>query len=256
MITRMLLAATLLAWSATAVVADDAPPVETTEKAKTEAGKTTEKAESDAEMQAEKAKAEDTEKMEKAADAKAAGMEKADAAKSKPMPAQAQAAGKQAMSGAAPSLAQLAVCTDVEDRAPIGEAKQFPSNVGELWCFTQVMNAEAPTQIFHRWYVGDRMVNEIPINVGSQAWRCWSTKTILPSWAGKCHVEVVTESGDILGTQEFTLMASADQPVTTPTTGHTDAPMPAADGAGDAGEKMAPKDGAVEKGATTEKKDG
>ncbi len=214
MITRMLLAATLLAWSATAVVADDAPPVE---KGKTEA-------------------------QEKAAAAKAAGQEKAEAARSKPMPAQAKAVGKQAMSGAGPSLAQLAVCTNVEDRAPVGAGEQFSSSVGELWCFTKVMNADAPTQIFHRWYVGEKMVNEIPINVGSSAWRCWSTKTILPDWSGRCKVEIVTESGDILGEQEFMLTASAR-------------PTPPAPASSEPEGQMVPGEGKVRE-ADLEKSDG
>lgn len=107
----------------------------------------------------------------------------------------------------AAKLEQLAVCTSVEERKPVGEAEAFPSDVGKLWCFTWVAGAEPPMQIYHRWFVGDRLVNEIPINVRGERWRCWSTKTILPSWSGPCHVEVVTESGDILGTQEFTLTA-------------------------------------------------
>lgn len=100
---------------------------------------------------------------------------------------------------------RLAVCLRVEDRTPVGEAESFPSDVGRLWCFTQVETPEPPVQVFHRWYIGERLVNEIPIEVKGQRWRCWSRKTIRPSWTGPCRVEIATEAGDVLATQAFTL---------------------------------------------------
>jgi hypothetical protein len=127
----------------------------------------------------------------------------------------ALAAPAAAQSAAAPaeaaSLARIAICTGVEDRAPVGEAESFPSSVGQLSCFTKVVNAAVPTKIFHRWYVGDRLVDEIPINVKGKSWRCWSHKTIYVTWSGPCHVEVVTESGDVLGTKAFTLTAAMSE---------------------------------------------
>lgn len=107
------------------------------------------------------------------------------------------------------SVTQLAVCRQVEDRAPVGEAESFPSNVGRLYCFTRVETPSPPVQIFHRWYVGERLVNEIPIEVKGRRWRCWSRKTIRTSWSGPCRVEIVTEAGDVLSTQPFTLEPAA-----------------------------------------------
>ncbi len=105
----------------------------------------------------------------------------------------------------APRLAQTTICENVEDRAPIGAAESFSSQVGRLWCFTDVRGATPPTEIFHRWYVGDDLVSEIPITVRAERWRCWSRKTIRPGWSGACRVEVLTEEGDLLGTAEFVL---------------------------------------------------
>ncbi len=103
------------------------------------------------------------------------------------------------------SLAQLAVCENVVDRAPVGEAESFPKGIARLSCFTDVRGAAPPTQIFHRWYIGDRLVSEIPITVKGSRWRCWSRKTILPNWEGAGRVEILTEEGDVLGTAEFVL---------------------------------------------------
>lgn len=117
---------------------------------------------------------------------------------------------KAPVSDTAASLARLAICTSVEERTPIGESDSFPADIGKLWCFSKVVNADAPTTVFHRWYVGDTLVNEIPINVGGASWRCWSEKTILSNWSGTCRVEIVTEEGEVLGTKEFVLTAPAD----------------------------------------------
>jgi hypothetical protein len=122
-------------------------------------------------------------------------------------PAEAKPAEKAAKSDAALTLARLAVCENVEDRAPVGEAESF-DGVRQLYCFTRVEGAETPTRVFHRWYVGDEMVNEIPINVKGPRWRCWSQKSIQPNWSGACRVEVVTEGGDVLGTKSFTLASA------------------------------------------------
>jgi len=123
-------------------------------------------------------------------------------------PAAPKAAEKMAKSDAVLTLARLAVCEDVEDRVPVGEAESF-EGVRHLYCFSRVEGASTPTRVFHRWYVGDKMVNEIPINVKGPRWRCWSQKSIQPSWSGSCKVEVVTEGGDVLGTKNFTLAAAS-----------------------------------------------
>ena len=115
-----------------------------------------------------------------------------------------------AAASASMELAAVAVCKDVQGRSPVGDASTFSSDVGSLFCFTDVRNGENGSQVYHRWYVGDQMVNEIPVNVNGPRWRCWTKKTILSSWNGDCKVEIVNEEGDVLGTADFMLVASAE----------------------------------------------
>src|SRR5262245_53809966 len=107
------------------------------------------------------------------------------------------------------STAQVVICRDVAERAPVEAGEAFAADAGTLMCFTNVVGAEEPVQVYHRWYVGDQMVAEIPINVKAASWRCWSRKTIAPSWTGPCHVDIVTESGDTIGSASFTLTSAA-----------------------------------------------
>ncbi|MGH2571132.1 MAG: DUF2914 domain-containing protein [bacterium] len=127
-------------------------------------------------------------------------------------PPAAQAQTAEAEHHAAPGgmeISKIAICQEVQERTPVGEADSFSNQIGQLTCFTRVQNAEAPTQIFHRWYVGDEMVEEIAINVRGEQWRCWSTKTIQPGWTGTCRVEILTESGDVISTKTFQLEGSS-----------------------------------------------
>jgi hypothetical protein len=103
------------------------------------------------------------------------------------------------------AVSRMAICENVEEREPVGAAETFPSDVGALCCFTEINQADPPAQIFHRWYIGDRLINEIPITVRASHWRCWSRKTIVASWKGECRVEVATEAGDVLRVANFTL---------------------------------------------------
>jgi hypothetical protein len=123
-----------------------------------------------------------------------------------PQTAQAQTPeAAQATAADGMEISKIAICTEVQERTPVGEADSFSNQIGQLTCFTRVQHAEAPTQIFHRWYVGEEMVEEIAINVRGEQWRCWSTKTIQPGWSGECRVEILTEEGDVISTKKFVL---------------------------------------------------
>ncbi len=106
-----------------------------------------------------------------------------------------------------PEVARLIVCRDVQEREPVDPGTSFPADVDKLACFTEIANGEGKT-VYHRWYVGDRMVLELPIQVGASHWRCWSRKTIDPSWTGGARVDVATEAGDVIASQDFTLGAA------------------------------------------------
>jgi len=109
------------------------------------------------------------------------------------------------------SVETTAICLDVQDRTPVEDGTSFPSDVGTLSCFTKIVGAETATTVYHRWYVGDTMAAEIPITVNGPSWRCWTRKTILPSWSGACRVDVATDAGDVIASKPFTLGTAAPE---------------------------------------------
>jgi hypothetical protein len=102
----------------------------------------------------------------------------------------------------------IAVCKSVQDRTPVDEAESFASDVGSLACFVRVTGATSPAQTYHRWYAGETLVREIPIQVKGSPWRCWSVKSIPADWSGACRVDVVDEGGEVLASKSFTLTAA------------------------------------------------
>jgi len=106
-------------------------------------------------------------------------------------------------------VAEITICRDVAEKAPQDQGTSFPADVGMLACFTDVREAGAPREIVHKWYVGDQLVSEVPMEVRGPRWRCWSKKEILPEWKGNCRVEVLSASGDLIAETQFALVEPA-----------------------------------------------
>jgi hypothetical protein len=102
----------------------------------------------------------------------------------------------------APVLEEIHICTAVEDRQPVGVGTVFPDDLDKLYCFTKISGAEDTTYIYHVWYFGNDEIARVKLPVKSKSWRTWSSKK-LHGLLGAGHVEIVSESGDILGKAEF-----------------------------------------------------
>jgi hypothetical protein len=104
-------------------------------------------------------------------------------------------------------LEEIHICTAVEDRQPSGVGTVFPVDLDKLYCFTKINGAEDTTYVTHVWYFGDVEIARVKLPVKSNSWRTWSSKK-LNMGLGNGHVEVVSESGDILGKAEFEIWAA------------------------------------------------
>ena len=104
-------------------------------------------------------------------------------------------------------LEEIHICTAVEDRQPSGVGTVFPDNLDKLYCFTKIAGAEQPTNVYHVWYFGNVEIARVQLPVKAKSWRTWSSKK-LHMLLGSGHVEVVSESGAILGKAEFEIQAA------------------------------------------------
>ncbi len=101
------------------------------------------------------------------------------------------------------SVGRALFARGVVAREPVGVARVFPPDVGEVYFFTHVLGAETPTEILHVWIYDGREVAIVPLAVESPSWRTWSSKRILPEWRGDWTVEVRDLDGTVLYTGTF-----------------------------------------------------
>lgn len=102
-------------------------------------------------------------------------------------------------------VAQIDLATSIENREPVGVDTVFSADVGSIFCFTQIENATDTTHIEHVWYYKDEEKADIRLDVKSEEWRTWSSKTILQSWTGHWRVMVKGPDGNVLATKNFVI---------------------------------------------------
>lgn len=93
--------------------------------------------------------------------------------------------------------------TDVENRELVGADSTFSTDVGTVFCYTHLTGVQDTTEIAHVWYYQDEEKARVPLSVRSSDWRTWSSKKILPSWAGEWTVRVEDAEGNVLGSSSF-----------------------------------------------------
>ncbi|HKK46155.1 MAG TPA: DUF2914 domain-containing protein [Balneolaceae bacterium] len=100
-------------------------------------------------------------------------------------------------------VTEISFATSIQDRQPVGTDTTFSANVGTIYCFTHLEGAQDTTHITHVWYYKDQEKAHIDLNVASDDWRTWSSKSILQSWTGPWRVMVEDASGNVLASKSF-----------------------------------------------------
>lgn len=90
-----------------------------------------------------------------------------------------------------PTIQKAVICEGVENRTPWGIRQLFPSNIGTLYCFTQLAEIPSEGTIHHIWYYGNVEIARVGLSISPPQWRTWSSKIIPPEMKGIWRVEVV-----------------------------------------------------------------
>ena len=102
-------------------------------------------------------------------------------------------------------IEKLVVATGVENREATGAAASFGADVGLVYCWTKLSVDTPPAKIKYVWSMGGQKVSEYDMEIKA-AGRWWASKKVTP---GSWKVEVLSESGEALGSAEFTVTAEA-----------------------------------------------
>ena len=100
-------------------------------------------------------------------------------------------------------VTDIAVCTSVQNRQPVGIDSVFNSDAGKLYCFTEIKSQTDSTQISHVWFYNNKEMAKINLPVKAKSWHTWSAKTIIPAWKGNWRVEIQDKDGNVIATKSF-----------------------------------------------------
>lgn len=115
-----------------------------------------------------------------------------------------------------PTLARADFTTAVENREPTNTVNQVPADTAELLFYTEVHDGGNQT-LYHHWSLNGEPFVDVTLNIGSDFWRTWSSKTLtgLGMKAGDIwEVSVTGAQGCELGQWQVALTQSGDAPAT------------------------------------------
>jgi hypothetical protein len=121
---------------------------------------------------------------------------------------------------ACPTLARASFTTAVENREPTNTVSQVPANTDELLFYTEVHDGSNQT-LYHHWTLNGEPFVDVTLEIGSDFWRTWSSKTLtgLGMKAGDIwEVSVTGAKGCELGHWQVTLTETGNAPTPTPDT--------------------------------------
>ena len=101
------------------------------------------------------------------------------------------------------TVEKMIICTDIEDRLPVGESTQFFESVERLYCYTRINGAADTLEVTHVWFFGDEEKARVPLTIKSASWRTWSSKKMLDAWSGAWRVDILGPDGEVLLSREF-----------------------------------------------------
>jgi hypothetical protein len=110
-------------------------------------------------------------------------------------------AQEQAGAPRAAASAEAAVGTAVAERTLTGAADTFTADVGTLFCFSKISNAE-DSDIEHVWYHNDAEVARVKLHIGGSPWRTHSSKKLGEDAAGSWRCDVV-QDGNVIKSVAF-----------------------------------------------------
>jgi hypothetical protein len=123
------------------------------------------------------------------------------------------------VTGAAPEAAgqmrveAMAFSTRIQDKEPAGGNQIFTADSENVYCFTRVADADAPTSIYHVWYFQGQERFRIVLAVRHDAWRTWSsraTRRLISEGEGLWRVDVEANDGQVLMSREFVIRSTVE----------------------------------------------
>jgi len=96
------------------------------------------------------------------------------------------------------------LCTAIADREPANPVTAVDVGEQVIFFFNEIANG-AGSNITHRWLYNDIEMASVPLKIGADRWRTWSSKQVWHLLPGVLKVQVLDESGNVLSEQTLTI---------------------------------------------------
>jgi hypothetical protein len=105
-------------------------------------------------------------------------------------------------------ITRMQLTREVKQMEP-GEplSNPIPKYVRQVIFFTKVEGAKGQT-LSHHWYYQNRSMAKVPLPIGSDDFRTWSSKQLSSAWAGNWRIDIENEAGKVIGRYEFDYISS------------------------------------------------
>lgn len=104
------------------------------------------------------------------------------------------------------AIKRAKLTTQVEQLEPgqalPSEFKGNPEDLAKVYFYTEVLGQAGKTH-YHRWYHNGELAAKVPIAIGSDRWRCYSSKFLTSKQVGDWEVQVTDAKGRLLAKSEF-----------------------------------------------------
>jgi len=109
------------------------------------------------------------------------------------------------------SAENIAVCTAVQDKTPVGISNKFTKDTKQVYFYTLITGARDTTPVVHRWYHNGKLVQTSFLSIRSPYWRTHSRRKLQDATvadpAGDWRVDVVEgKTGQVMGSTSFTVV--------------------------------------------------
>jgi hypothetical protein len=135
-------------------------------------------------------------------------------AKAPATPAASPAEAEAAAPAPAGSVARAQFTREVREREPADQVTALPNTDTRIYFFTELKGMAGQT-VTHRWEHNGKIMAEIPVEVGGERWRTYTSKTLDPSLTGEWKASVIDSAGGTLAAGTFTYNAPVAATATT-----------------------------------------
>lgn len=98
-------------------------------------------------------------------------------------------------------IKEMILTHQVINRQPADTVTSFQKSDGKAWCFARIYNSGARRQLHFVWYLENEAYFTFPATIGtSPSWRTYTNVTLQ---AGRWHVKLQTENGQVLAEKSF-----------------------------------------------------